>query len=96
MYGVLAGLEVVRSLNDLDIQTRSPLIVASWTNEEGARFSPAMIGSGVFAGEFDLEYGLSRSAKDGATLGQELQRIGYAGSRACRHYPIKAAFEPVR
>jgi N-carbamoyl-L-amino-acid hydrolase len=93
VFGVLAGLEVVESLNDRNIRTAHPIDVVVWTNEEGARFSPAMIGSGVFAGEFDLAYGLSRSAKDGATLGGELQRIGYAGSRACKHYPIRAAFE---
>ncbi len=93
VFGVLAGLEVVESLNDRNIDTEHPIDVVVWTNEEGARFSPAMIGSGVFAGEFDLEYGLSRSAKNGATLGDELQRIGYAGSRPCKHYPIKAAFE---
>jgi len=75
VFGVLAGLEVVESLNDRNIDTEHPIDVVVWTNEEGARFSPAMIGSGVFAGEFDLEYGLSRSAKNGATLGNELQRL---------------------
>ncbi|UCH47221.1 MAG: Zn-dependent hydrolase [Betaproteobacteria bacterium] len=93
VYGVLAGLEVVESLNDRNVSTAHPIDIVVWTNEEGARFSPAMIGSGVFAGEFDLAYGLSRRAKDGTTIGQELQRIGYAGPRPCRHYPIKAAFE---
>ena len=93
VFGVLAGLEVVESLNDRNISTAHPVDVVVWTNEEGARFSPAMIGSGVFAGEFDLPYGLSRNAKDGTTIGQELRRIGYAGSRPCQHYPIKAAFE---
>lgn len=93
VYGVLAGLEVIDSLNDRDVTTEHPIEIVVWTNEEGARFSPAMIGSGVFAGEFDLKYGLSRTSKDGKTLGGELQRTGYAGSRPCRHYPIKAAFE---
>lgn len=79
VYGVLAGLEVIRSLNDKNIETRSPVEVAVWTNEEGARFAPAMIGSGVFAGAFDLEYGLSREGTEGVTLGAELERIGYAG-----------------
>ena len=76
VFGVLAGLEVVESLNDRNISTAHPIDIVVWTNEEGARFSPAMIGSGVFAGEFDLAYGWSRNAKDGATLGNELQRIG--------------------
>lgn len=93
VYGVLAGLEVVESLNNKNISTTHPIDIVVWTNEEGARFSPAMIGSGVFAGAFDLEYGLSRTAKDGASIGEELRRIGYAGSRPCQHYPIKAAFE---
>jgi N-carbamoyl-L-amino-acid hydrolase len=93
VYGVLAGLEVVESLNDWSVSTTHPIDIVVWTNEEGARFSPAMIGSGVFVGEFELEYGLSRRAKDGATIGEELQRIGYAGYRPCRRYPIKAAFE---
>lgn len=79
VYGVLAGLEVIRSLNDHDVETRSPVEVAVWTNEEGARFAPAMIGSGVFAGAFDLEYGLSRESTEGVTLGEELERIGFAG-----------------
>ncbi len=93
VFGVLAGLEVIESLNDQGIRTQHPVDVVVWTNEEGARFSPAMIGSGVFAGAFDLDYGLSRTSKDGVTLGDALQRIGYAGSRPCRPYPIKAAFE---
>ena len=93
VYGVLAGLEVIESLNEHRIRTDHPIEVVVWTNEEGARFSPAMIGSGVFAGTFELEYGLSRVSRNGATLGSELERIGYAGSRPCHHYPIKAAFE---
>ena len=53
-YGVMAGLEVVRTLNDLGYETEAPIEIVAWTNEEGARFSPAMVGSGVFAGVFDL------------------------------------------
>ncbi len=93
VFGVLAGLEVVESLNEQKIRTAHPVDIVVWTNEEGARFSPAMIGSGVFAGAFDLEYGLSRMSKEGVSLGDALQRIGYAGSRSCSHQPIKAAFE---
>jgi N-carbamoyl-L-amino-acid hydrolase len=78
-YGVLAGLEVIRTLNDHGIETEAPVEVVAWTNEEGARFPPAMVGSGVFAGAFDLDYGLSRSDREGRTLGEELERIGYAG-----------------
>ena len=84
---------MIESLNEQNIETRHPIELVVWTNEEGARFPPAMIGSGVFAGAFDLSYGLSRQSKDGVSIGSELERIGYAGSRACQHYPIRAAFE---
>jgi N-carbamoyl-L-amino-acid hydrolase len=77
--GVLAALEVIRTLNDHGIETAAPLEVVNWTNEEGARFPPAMIASGVFAGVFDLDYGLSRKDHAGTTIGEELRRIGYAG-----------------
>ncbi len=79
-YGVMAALEVVRTLNDLRIETRRPLEIVSWTNEEGSRFAPAMVGSGVWAGAFDLEYGHSRADAEGVTLGEALAAIGYAGS----------------
>ena len=62
VYGVLAGLEVLRTLHDAGITPLRPIEVAVWTNEEGARFSPAMVGSGVWCGEFDLEYGLTNKA----------------------------------
>ncbi|MDF2094484.1 Zn-dependent hydrolase [Fodinicurvata sp. CAU 1616] len=79
VLGVLAGLEVVRTLNDLNYETERPVEVLVWTNEEGSRFAPAMISSGVFAGAYDLEFGLSRKDQEGKTIGEELQRIGYAG-----------------
>lgn len=93
VYGVLAGLEVVRTLHENQVVTKHPIDIVVWTNEEGARFSPAMIGSGVFAGAFDLDYGHSRTSKNGETIAEELSRIGFAGDRACAPYPIKAAFE---
>jgi N-carbamoyl-L-amino-acid hydrolase len=93
VYGVLAGLEVIRSLNDLEYVTEHPLEVAVWTNEEGSRFAPAMVASGVFAGAFDLEYGLSRADADGKTIGEELERIGYAGTEAVGGRDIHAFFE---
>ncbi len=79
VYGVLAGLEVVRSLNDAGVETEAPMEVICWTNEEGARFAPAMIGSGVFAGEFALDYAHAQQDADGNTMGGELDRIGYLG-----------------
>jgi N-carbamoyl-L-amino-acid hydrolase len=93
VYGVLAGLEVVRSLNDLGYQTKAPIEVAVWTNEEGSRFAPAMVASGVFAGVFDEAYGLSRADPDGKTMGEELKRIGYAGTEAVGKRPVGAYFE---
>lgn len=93
VYGVLAGLEVIRALNDADYKTRAPIEVAVWTNEEGSRFAPAMVASGVFAGVFDLEYGQSRADLDGTTLGQELARIGYAGDAPVGKQTLGAFFE---
>ncbi len=93
VYGVLAGLEVVRTLNDLNIETEAPVEVAVWTNEEGSRFAPAMVASGVFAGVFDLEYGLSRADLDGKTMGEELERIGYAGDDEVGGREVGAYFE---
>lgn len=92
VYGVLAGLEVIRTLNDHGVETDAPVEVVVWTNEEGARFAPAMVGSGVFAGAFDLEYGHSRTDHDGHTLGGELERIGYRGD-APLGGPFRAFFE---
>lgn len=92
VYGVLAGLEVIRTLNDNNIETDHPIEASIWTNEEGSRFAPAMVASGVFAGVFDLEYGLSRADLDGKTMGEELQRISYAGEHEVGS-PVKAFFE---
>jgi N-carbamoyl-L-amino-acid hydrolase len=91
-YGVLAGLEVVRTLNDHSVQTDAPIEVAAWTNEEGTRYTPVMMGSGVFAGVFTLEHALARTDVDGKSVGDELKRIGYAGS-ASTGTPVGAYFE---
>lgn len=93
VYGVLAGLEVIRSLNEQNIETRAPIEACIWTNEEGARFSPAMVGSGVWCGEFDLDYGHARTDKQGLSIGQELKRIGYLGDSACAPSAVKGFFE---
>ena len=93
VLGVLAGLEVVRSLNDLDVTTERPIEVAVWTNEEGCRFAPAMIASGVFAGVFELDYALGRADPEGLTMGAELARIGYAGDDAVGGRDVHAYFE---
>jgi N-carbamoyl-L-amino-acid hydrolase len=92
-YGVMSGLEVIRTLNDFNYETTRPIEVVVWTNEEGSRFAPAMVASGVFAGVFDLDYGLSRKDVDGKSMGEELARIGYAGETTCGGRPIAAFFE---
>jgi N-carbamoyl-L-amino-acid hydrolase len=91
-YGVLAGLEVIRALNDADITTTRPVAVAIWTNEEGSRFTPVMMGSGVYAGAFSLEHCLARTDLNGATVADELARIGYAGTDSAPRFA--AYFEP--
>lgn len=78
-YGVLAGLEVLRTLNDQRIDTEAPIEVCVWTNEEGSRFVPVMMGSGVWAGAFTLDHALSAADREGITVRQALQAIGYAG-----------------
>ena len=93
VYGVLGALEVLRTLNDHDHVTEAPMEAICWTNEEGARFPPAMIGSGVWAGIFDLDYGHSRIDPEGKTIRDELERIGYLGTRSCSLSPVKAYYE---
>jgi N-carbamoyl-L-amino-acid hydrolase len=92
VFGVLAALEVVRSLNDRGVETLHPVEVAVWTNEEGSRFSPPMMGSGVVTGVFTLEEILDKVAQDGARLGDELVRTGYAGDAPVDH-PMHAYLE---
>lgn len=92
-YGVLAALEVVRALNDHGVQTAAPIEVAIWTNEEGTRFQPVMMGSGVFAGVFALDDVLRRADPEGRTVGEELRRIGYAGAVPCGGRPVGSYFE---
>jgi N-carbamoyl-L-amino-acid hydrolase len=78
-YGVLAGLEVLRTLNDGAVETEAPVEVVVWTNEEGSRFAPAMMGSGAFAGLFPVDEILASTDVDGKRFGEELERIGYRG-----------------
>ena len=92
-YGVLAALEVVRTLNDLEIITEAPIEVVFWTNEEGSRFVPVMMGSGVFAGVFPLEEIYVVQDAEGKTVGDELARIGYIGSQTPGDHPVGAYFE---
>ncbi|HEY1042780.1 MAG TPA: Zn-dependent hydrolase [Telluria sp.] len=92
-YGVLAGIEVVRTLNDLGIRTEAPIEVAFWTNEEGSRFVPVMMGSGVFCGAFTLEHAYAAKDVEGKTVREELERIGYLGDEVPGQHPIGAYFE---
>ncbi len=92
-YGVLAGIEVVRTLNDHGIETEAPIEVAFWTNEEGSRFVPVMMGSGVFAKAFTLEHAYAATDTEGKSVGEELKRIGYIGEQEPGDHPIGAYFE---
>src|SRR5499426_1615694 len=91
--GVLCGLEVIRSLNDQKLTTRHPVTLAIFTNEEGARFQPAMIASGVMAGKIPLEDAYNARDKDGIRLVDELERIGYLGPEPCVPRPFRAYLE---
>ena len=92
-FGVLAGVEVLRTLNDLGVETEAPLEVVVWTNEEGSRFAPCMMGSGVFAEKFTLEETLAKVDAEGVTVGEALNAIGYAGSRKVSGHKVGAYFE---
>ncbi|TGQ78187.1 Zn-dependent hydrolase [Mesorhizobium sp. M8A.F.Ca.ET.207.01.1.1] len=93
VLGVLGGLEIVRSLNDLGIKTKHPIVVTNWTNEEGARFAPAMMASGVFAGVLDQADVYEHTDKNGKKFGEELERIGWKGTEKVGDRKIHAFFE---
>ena len=92
-YGVLAGLEVIRTLNDQRITTDAPLDVVAWTNEEGSRFVPVMMGSGVFCGAFGLEHAYAARDASGRSVRDELERIGYLGTAEPGRRPVGCYFE---
>ncbi len=93
VLGVLGGLEIIRSLNDLDIKTKHPIVVTNWTNEEGTRFAPAMLASGVFAGLHDQDWAYAREDADGKKFGDELERIGWRGDEEVGARKMHAFFE---
>lgn len=93
VLGVLAGLEILRMLNDLNVKTKHPIVVVNWTNEEGTRFAPPMVASGVFAGVHTLQWAYDREDADGMKLGDELDRIGYVGSEEVGSRKMHAFFE---
>jgi len=92
-FGVLAALEVVSTLNEHQVKTAAPIEVAIWTNEEGSRFVPVMMGSGVFCGAFTLEHAYAARDVDGKSVKEELERIGYVGDETPGQHPIGAYFE---
>ncbi len=93
VYGVLGGLEVIESLNDSDTETEAPIELAVWTNEEGARFQYSMMGSAVWSGKLSLGAARSLVDVDGISVGQELDRLGWAGKRSAVPRPYVATFE---
>ncbi|MCW3781237.1 Zn-dependent hydrolase [Defluviimonas salinarum] len=93
VLGVLGALECVRTMNDLGIKTKHPIVVVNWTNEEGTRFAPAMLASGVFAGKHELQWAYDREDHDGKTFGDELKRIGWVGEEKVGDRQMHALFE---
>lgn len=93
VLGVLGGLEILRTMNDLDIKTKHPIVVTNWTNEEGTRYAPAMLASGVFAGMHTEEWAYERSDADGKLFGDELKRIGWRGEEPVGERKMHAFFE---
>jgi N-carbamoyl-L-amino-acid hydrolase len=93
ILGVLAGLEILRSLDEYGVETEHPIQLINWTNEEGARFAPAMMGSGVFAGALDKAAVLASEDRDGKRLDEELTRIGYRGEEPCGRRSLHSYFE---
>ena len=93
VLGVLGGLEVIRTLNDLDVTTKHPIVVVNWTNEEGTRFAPAMLASGVFAGKHDQDWAYNRVDSEGKKFGDELKRIGWVGDEKVGAREMHAMFE---
>ncbi|MBW2528530.1 MAG: Zn-dependent hydrolase [Deltaproteobacteria bacterium] len=93
ILGVMGMLEVMRTLRDHDVETLRPVTIVDWTNEEGSRFAPAMVSSGVWAGALDLQWAYDRTDIHGKTQGDELARIGYRGEARCEPFPVHAYYE---
>ena len=93
VLGVLSGLEILRTMNDLDIKTKHPIVVTNWTNEEGTRYAPAMLSSGVFAGLHTQDWAYDRTDADGKKFGDELARIGWRGDEDVGARKMHAFFE---
>ena len=93
ILGVMGALEALRTMADNGVETLRPVMIVDWTNEEGSRFPPAMVGSGVWAGALDLEWAYAKTDLGGKTLGGELERIGYKGPQKAAQWPVHAYYE---
>ena len=93
VLGVLGALEAMRTLHETGYETNAPIEIVNWTNEEGSRYAPAMLASGVFAGVFTPDFAYSRADRDGKTFGEELTRIGYKGDEKAGARKFGAMFE---
>ena len=93
ILGVMGALEALRTIHENSIETQRPLMIVDWTNEEGTRFSPAMLGSGVWAGKLDRDWAYDRTDIHGKKFGEELIRIGYRGERKAKRWAVQAYYE---
>jgi N-carbamoyl-L-amino-acid hydrolase len=93
ILGVMGALEVLRTIHENNVETRRPLVIVNWTNEEGSRFSPATMGSGVWASKLDLKWIYSRTDTSGKKFVDELERIGFKGDKSAEAFPVNAYFE---
>jgi len=93
ILGIMGALEVFRTIYENKIETQRPMVIVNWTNEEGSRFAPAMVGSGVWTGKLERDWVYSRADIQGRKLGEELERIGYKGKYPARRWPVHAYYE---
>jgi N-carbamoyl-L-amino-acid hydrolase len=93
VLGVLGALEAMRTLKEVGYETNAPVMIVNWTNEEGSRFAPALLASGVYAGVFTQDYAYAREDREGRKFGDELARIGYRGSEPVGAQKFQAMFE---
>ncbi|HSV92128.1 MAG TPA: Zn-dependent hydrolase, partial [Desulfobacterales bacterium] len=93
ILGVMGALEVMRTLHDNEVQSERPMVIVDWTNEEGSRFAPAMVASGVWAGALERDWVYARTDINGKKFGEELERIGYKGKVPARKWPVHAYYE---
>jgi len=93
ILGVMGAIEVFRTIYENKIETQRPMVIVNWTNEEGSRFAPAMVGSGVWTGKLERDWVYSRADIQGRKLGEELERMGYKGKYPARRWPVHAYYE---